>query len=157
MAQRRKTGKTPYHSQRVDLNWKESIPWDPVWRIRIYDGKNTSRIHMHYSGAEATLVVQQSTETVPSLHIFTSQQSRPGGAGGMSYTPQRIYNQTNPLPGTSVWLARLHWYRQCVRPWSWWGSLWGTISVHSSRFQMGMDRRHKKLYKNTSKPKWQTH
>ena len=138
MAQRRKTGKTPYHSQRVDLNWKASIPRDTVWQIRIYGGKNTTRIHMHSSGEGATLTVQQSTETAPGLRIFTSQQSRPGGAGRMSYTPQRIHDRTNPLPGTSVWLARLHWYRQCVRPWSRWGSLWETISVHSSRFQMGM-------------------
>jgi hypothetical protein len=70
----------------------------------------------------------------------------------MLYTPPRIQNQTNLLLGTSVWLARFHWYRRCVRPWSRWGSLWGTISVHSSRFQMGMARRHKKRYKNTRNP-----
>ncbi len=70
----------------------------------------------------------------------------------MSYTPQRIHNQTNPLPGTSVWLARLHWYCQCVQPWSQWGSLWGTISVHSSFFQMGMARRHKNYIKTLANP-----
>jgi hypothetical protein len=97
-----------HHPQRMDTHREARILRGPVWQIRIYHCKDTACVYKHPSRKGATLALQQITEAMPGLCLFTVEPICPHGAGRVLDPSPRIDSRTNLMPGVGVGLARLH-------------------------------------------------